>query len=169
MGGCRLEAGELPCRVFLTLPVQVLDEDAALEPLCHDSGLLSCDRVKLWTDGALGASTAALLEPYSDDKENRGVLQLSPDSINEAMAKAKARGFRVEAHAIGDRAATELLNSFEKHYSPTERPGSLTARFSISLWLRGCRLLGLLPTSNRSLFHQTSQSSSSAWGRRRRE
>ena len=38
--------------------------------------MLFCDRVKIFTDGGLGASTAALLEPYTDDPEgnNREIL-----------------------------------------------------------------------------------------------
>lgn len=88
----------------------------------HTSGLLSCDRAKLWTDGGLGASTAAMLEPYADDPENSGVLQLTPENIDEALRKVKAHGFRVEAHAIGDRAATCLLDAFENHLAPEDRP-----------------------------------------------
>lgn len=117
------DEGKLPCRVFLTVPWTAIGEpETPPAPTQHASGLLSLDRVKLWTDGGLGASTAAMLEPYSDDKDNVGILQMSPELIDEAMGKAKAAGFRVEAHAIGDRAATVLLGSFERFLSPEDRP-----------------------------------------------
>ena len=40
--------------------------------------MLFCDRVKIFTDGGVGASTAALLEPYSDEPagKNREVVSL---------------------------------------------------------------------------------------------
>lgn len=49
----------------------------------HPSGLVSCDRAKIWTDGGLGAKTAAMLEPYADDPENMGVLQMTGEQITK--------------------------------------------------------------------------------------
>lgn len=49
----------------------------------HSSGLVSCDRAKIWTDGGLGAKTAAMLEPYADDPENLGVLQMTGEQITK--------------------------------------------------------------------------------------
>jgi len=49
----------------------------------HSSGLVSCDRAKIWTDGGLGAKTAAMLEPYADDPENMGVLQMTGEQITK--------------------------------------------------------------------------------------
>ena len=46
--------------------------EAATSLQCHPSGLLSCNRAKIWTDGGLGAKTAAMLEPYADDKDSLG-------------------------------------------------------------------------------------------------
>eukprot|EP00930_Biecheleria_cincta_P074935 TRINITY_DN62133_c0_g1_i1.p1 TRINITY_DN62133_c0_g1~~TRINITY_DN62133_c0_g1_i1.p1 ORF type:complete len:644 (+),score=99.55 TRINITY_DN62133_c0_g1_i1:32-1933(+) len=81
------------------------------------SGRFAVFRVKLWTDGALGASTAALDEPYADDpsKSNKGILQLEPQLIRKAIRLASTVGFGVEAHTIGDRSARELLDAFEEH------------------------------------------------------
>ena len=53
----------------------------------HPSGLLSCDRAKIWTDGGLGAKTAAMLEPYADDKENMGVMQMTQDEIAQVGSR----------------------------------------------------------------------------------
>lgn len=38
------------------------------------------------------------------------------------MSHLKEHGFRVEAHAIGDRAASELIDVFEKLMPSSERP-----------------------------------------------
>jgi len=117
------DEGKLPCRVFLTVSCKDVGDDAVPQgPVVHPSGLLSCDRVKLWTDGALGARTAAVIEPYSDDPGNTGILQMTPGDIDSALLEAKRRNLRIEAHAIGDRAAMALLGSFECHLSPADRP-----------------------------------------------
>lgn len=114
----------LPCRVFLTVGWKdVGSPGIPTAGSANSSGRLSCDRAKIWTDGALGASTAALLEPYSDaDDGNVGVLQMTPQEIDTAIQKVKFHGFRVEAHAIGDRAAKHLLQSFERHLESGDRP-----------------------------------------------
>lgn len=116
------EDGKLPCRVFLTVAWQDVGDGAPEAKKRHPSGLLSCDRAKIWTDGGLGAKTAAMLEPYADDKENMGVMQMTEEEIAKAMSHLKSNGFRVEAHAIGDRAATYLVDAFEKFMPSTERP-----------------------------------------------
>eukprot|EP00438_Fugacium_kawagutii_P014820 Skav234794 [mRNA] locus=scaffold69:152448:159177:+ [translate_table: standard] len=43
-------------------------------------------------------------------------------AAKKAMNHCKDNGFRVEAHAIGDRAATDLVDAFEKFMPSTERP-----------------------------------------------
>ncbi|CAK0813376.1 unnamed protein product, partial [Prorocentrum cordatum] len=117
------DEGRLPCRVFLTVGhAEIGTGSAPPVPLVHESGLLSCDRAKIWTDGAMGARTAAMLEPYADDPGNTGNLSMSPDEISAAVAKAKRHGFRLEAHAIGDRAAQEVLKGFAEHLQPADRP-----------------------------------------------
>lgn len=59
--------------------------------------------VKLYADGALGSRGAALLEPYSDDAGNRGLLVTPPDSLAERTARTVALGLQPAIHAIGDR------------------------------------------------------------------
>lgn len=69
--------------------------------------------IKLYADGALGSRGAALLAPYSDDPQNRGLL-LSPPEHLRAMAELGLRkGFQIAVHAIGDRANRLVLDQFE--------------------------------------------------------
>lgn len=70
--------------------------------------------IKLYLDGALGSRGAALIEPYSDEPENRGLITLPPDSIRIVTENALQRGFQVCVHAIGDRANRKVLDEFEK-------------------------------------------------------
>ena len=48
--------------------------------------------VKLYADGALGSRGAALLQDYSDDHGNRGLLVMSPEELAVAADKAKRCG-----------------------------------------------------------------------------
>ena len=117
------DEGKLPCRVFLTVEWQAVGQEGMPKAgASHPSGLLSCDRAKIWTDGGLGASTAALLEPYADNPSNSGVMQMTRSEIDSTLVLLKEHGFRVEAHAIGDRAATELIDAFEKLMPGSQRP-----------------------------------------------
>lgn len=69
--------------------------------------------IKLYVDGALGSGGAALLEPYSDDPDNRGLTVTDEKSLRHAVDEALANGFQVCTHAIGDRANNIILNVYE--------------------------------------------------------
>lgn len=70
--------------------------------------------IKLYMDGALGSRGAALIEPYNDEPENRGLVRLLPDSVQMVTEQALEKGFQVCVHAIGDRANRIVLDEFEK-------------------------------------------------------
>jgi predicted amidohydrolase YtcJ len=69
--------------------------------------------IKISADGALGSRGAALLQPYTDDPANLGVLRAARDSVRRAAAKALAYGFQLNVHAIGDGANRQALDAFE--------------------------------------------------------
>ena len=70
--------------------------------------------VKLYADGALGSRGAALLEPYSDDAQNRGLAVTDQDRIQEITERALENGYQVCTHAIGDRGNRMTLDAYEK-------------------------------------------------------
>jgi predicted amidohydrolase YtcJ len=92
-------------------------------------GLLTVRTVKLYADGALGSRGAALLEPYSDDPGNKGLLVTPPTEILEAARFALSHGFQVATHAIGDRANRVVLDTYEVALS--EHPEAKDPRFRI--------------------------------------
>eukprot|EP01083_Nonionella_stella_P122447 368389_1 len=87
------DEGKLPCRVFLTIPFCEMGAKGSPKANEKYGNMLSCHRVKLFVDGALGASTAALTRPYLSDNStteqsgtsNNGNLaaQHSDTSISE--------------------------------------------------------------------------------------
>ncbi|OQR95706.1 hypothetical protein THRCLA_07638 [Thraustotheca clavata] len=109
------DAGQVPIRIYVTPDqneVGKSDEKYLPQPKTK-CGLLSCDRVKIFSDGSLGAETAALREPYRDTT-NRGVLMMSDAEMLNQIRVAKNAGYRLEVHAIGDRAAEQVLNAMEE-------------------------------------------------------
>jgi predicted amidohydrolase YtcJ len=76
-------------------------------------GRLWIRSIKITADGALGSRGAALLEPYSDDPGNTGLLTTPPERIKSVAVRALRAGFQVNVHAIGDRANRIVLDQFE--------------------------------------------------------
>jgi predicted amidohydrolase YtcJ len=87
---------------------------------------LRLDGVKLVLDG--GVSGAAMDEPYSDDPAYRGELNWDRGELAEVVEFAAGRGWRVAAHAFGDRAVRIALDVYEQVAlrRPGLAPGTLT-------------------------------------------
>jgi len=73
--------------------------------------------IKVVSDGALGSRGAALLEPYSDDPGNTGLLRVKEESLLPMLEEALRKGVQVETHAIGDRANRFMLDEYEKAFN----------------------------------------------------
>jgi len=69
--------------------------------------------IKVFSDGSIGARTAALREPYKDDPSNRGMLLKERDELAEIFRKADKAGLQLAVHAIGDRAIDEVLDAMK--------------------------------------------------------
>jgi predicted amidohydrolase YtcJ len=111
------KAGEIPFRLYLMIG----DDSAAVAHYLArgpQSGLydnhLWIRAIKLYADGALGSRGAALLEPYNDDANNRGLLLSAPAHIQDVATRALRAGFQVNTHAIGDRGNRVVLDAYEK-------------------------------------------------------
>lgn len=76
-------------------------------------GRLWVRAIKITADGALGSRGAALLEPYSDDPGNTGLLTTPPERIKSVAVRALRAGFQLNVHAIGDRGNRVVLDQFE--------------------------------------------------------
>jgi predicted amidohydrolase YtcJ len=73
---------------------------------------LNIRSIKLFADGALGSRGALLTEPYSDDKNNRGLLLTSEETLLDVCLLADSIGFQVCTHCIGDEANRIMLNMY---------------------------------------------------------
>jgi len=109
--------GTLTARIYAMISGsgEVFDELAADGPVIgYADDLLHMRSVKIYSDGALGSRGAALLEDYSDDPGNRGLLFYTEDEFTSMIEKVSTRGFQAGVHAIGDRGNRIILNAFER-------------------------------------------------------
>ena len=110
------DAGRLPLQAALFLG----DDDALLSrwfqrgPEIDREARLLVRGVKLYADGALGSRGAALVEPYSDDAGNLGLLTSPGDHLADVSRRAAESGFQVAIHAIGDRGGLIALDAMER-------------------------------------------------------
>mgnify|MGYP005813938817 CR=1 FL=1 len=115
----RNKNGELPIRVYAMLDGSSAKINQWLKAGTSedDNDFLSIRSVKIYADGALGSRGAALLKPYSDDVDNKGLLILKTRDLEKSVQNILAKGFQVNVHAIGDRANRLVLDSIEKAFT----------------------------------------------------
>lgn len=118
------DEGKLPIRVYVMLSdvSATVEQWLARGPLVDDAGRVTVRAIKAYADGALGSRGAALLEAYSDDAGNTGLLTIDPKHLLELSKKSRARGFQVCTHAIGDRGVRLVLDAYrDAGVKPEER------------------------------------------------
>lgn len=108
-----LEALGLIERPLIRVRAYVTPDLMAAKPR-FSSELLEVRGVKIFLDGSFGARTAALREPYSDDPGNRGMLQYSDEELLRLLNQAAEAGVEVAAHAIGDAALEQLVETLRR-------------------------------------------------------
>ncbi len=103
-----IEEGKLKLRIYeqCNLPgAELLQAFLAdgYHTLWQDTERFTIGPYKILTDGALGARTALLREPYKDgDGVSRGVAMHSQDELNALVDMAYKGGMQIAMHAIGD-------------------------------------------------------------------
>jgi predicted amidohydrolase YtcJ len=110
------KAGTFSLRVY----AMISDDSAAIEHYFQrgpQSALYDAHlwirAIKLYADGALGSRGAALLDPYTDDPKNSGLLKSTPEHLRDVSTRALQHGFQVATHAIGDRGNRVALDAYE--------------------------------------------------------
>ncbi|MBI1734818.1 MAG: amidohydrolase [Candidatus Rokubacteria bacterium] len=84
--------------------------------------------VKLFCDGSIQVFTCAFYDPYltldgeSTRAHPRGVLQMTPNELNDLVVEAHTRGFQVAIHAQGDYGIDVALDAIQYAAWRTPRP-----------------------------------------------
>ena len=107
-------AGKLSTRIYAAVPLSTWKRLAADRAARDDDVWLRTGGLKGFVDGSLGSHTAAMLEPFSDTPQDRGLLVNSTEQLYEWVRDADRAGLQVMVHAIGDRANRNQLDVFER-------------------------------------------------------
>jgi predicted amidohydrolase YtcJ len=121
-------SGKLTVRIYEALPVhdwKMLADPGVVAPF--GSSLLRIGNLKAFADGALGAETAWMDEPFANNPAKSGLA--SPDLLDvehfyDEMRQADKAGLQLTIHAIGDRAIRTILDVYarlEKDNGPADR------------------------------------------------
>ena len=116
------EAGTLRARVVAALfwdPRRGIEqiEGFLAQRATADTARLRAGTVKIWVDGVVEGLTAAMLDPYLDERGretgDRGMALVAPEPLREAVGALDRAGFQVHLHAIGDAAVRSALDAIE--------------------------------------------------------
>jgi hypothetical protein len=108
-------AGALRTRISAAVPLatwEQLRDTVAVRG--RGDAWLRIGRLKGFVDGSLGSHTAAMLQPFADAPNDRGLFVTPPDSLYARTSGADKAGLQVAVHAIGDSAIRTQLNIFER-------------------------------------------------------
>lgn len=78
--------------------------------------------LKLLLDGSIGARTAALNEPYSDDPDTTGILTTTMEDLCEIVNLAHENNNQIAIHGIGDKAMYMAIDAIERSITKTPDP-----------------------------------------------
>ena len=127
----RKEVVKIRTRAYLKM--EIGEEIESLRQKFQDGSYLAINGIKLFADGALGARTAALREPYDDDPGNKGILYLDSQRLRDILQKSKGKKVQFAIHAIGDEGIDAVIDAI----SSLERNAVLVPRIEHCTVLRG--------------------------------
>jgi predicted amidohydrolase YtcJ len=107
----------VPQSIYAIIPPNLVESLEVKGPSWKKSGNhFRIGGVKLYLDGSLGARTAALNQPYSDDPTTSGMITLSRKELKKLASKARVSKFQLCIHAIGDKAVDLAVQVFDQTF-----------------------------------------------------
>ena len=106
------KSGDLKIRVYAMLNPSRENFENFLQKGIHKTEHMNVRSVKLFADGALGSRGARMIEEYSDDPGNYGLLIETPEYLSRISRKAWEHGYQVNTHCIGDSAVRLMLDIY---------------------------------------------------------
>jgi predicted amidohydrolase YtcJ len=111
------EKKRLKARIYVMLDVidkELVEFFFKEGPEIDPAHMLTIRCIKVFVDGALGSRGAALIEPYSDAPDTKGVIVTPEEELYAITVQSLKSGFHVATHAIGDLANRITLNAYKR-------------------------------------------------------
>ena len=104
----------LPLRVYVIIPANLLEELlSSKRGASFAEETLPLGGVVIFADGYLAARTAALTQPYSDNKAPSTGLLYTQEELTALAAKVRKANLQLIIHAVGDKAVNAALTAIE--------------------------------------------------------
>jgi hypothetical protein len=108
-------AGELTTRIYAAVPISSWKRLAdTVKARGFGDDWVRIGGLKGFVDGSIGSHTAAMLEPFTDAPNDRGLMVNSEADLYTWASAADKAGLQLLVHAIGDRAIRVQLDIFER-------------------------------------------------------
>ncbi len=105
---------QLSTRMILNIPVEQINNMTILGITSGmGSPLVKIGGVKIFTDGSIGAMTAAVSKGYLENPKNKGMMLMTPSKYATIIKKAVSHNIQTATHAIGDEAIEMVITTFE--------------------------------------------------------
>ena len=104
--------GDLKMRMNIWISPNKNNYDDFISRGTYRTERLHVNALKLYADGALGSRGACMIEPYSDDPDNHGLIMYDETYYRDVCEKAIEHGFQVNTHAIGDSGVRMVLDLY---------------------------------------------------------
>ncbi|MFO7882449.1 MAG: amidohydrolase [Kosmotogaceae bacterium] len=111
----RMLSAQKKIRIFEKLNVPFSQIEKIKNFKLYENEFLKLGSVKIFLDGSFGARTGALMEPYADDKDNKGLLYYSEEELKKILTLCEKEKLQLSVHIIGDRALKIALNAFSNY------------------------------------------------------
>jgi hypothetical protein len=109
------KAGILTTRIYAAVPLSSWKRLAdTVKTRGFGDDWVRIGGLKGFVDGSIGSHTAAMLEPFTDSPNDRGLMVNTEDDLYVWTKNADLAGLQVIVHAIGDRAIRTQLDIFER-------------------------------------------------------
>ncbi len=108
-------AGALTTRIYAAVPLSSWKRLAdTVRSRGFGDAWVRIGGLKGFVDGSIGSHTAAMLEPFTDAPNDRGLMVNTEADLYTWTSAADKAGLQVMVHAIGDRAIRTQLDIFER-------------------------------------------------------
>lgn len=106
------EEGKLPFRIIVNSAAELPKSIGMVSGIGTEK--VKYGAKKIFTDGSLNSRSAALMEPYSDAPEEKGILYYTQEELTAQIKEAYEYGMEVAVHTIGDQSMEMVLTGIEQ-------------------------------------------------------